>query len=504
MVNDNQYSNLIYEYFLVRFHSLYYKYGNTLPSIDILCREFNVSAQTVKAALRRLRAEGYISMHNGTVTTVIFQQTRQGAVDFILNYFSERWADFYDLYSSAELVFIPMLVEGLKRMDEEDLALLSHLEDRAEADDLVHFYCCVLQKIENPLALNLYWETNLYQGFPFARLEPQPIHFDTGLVRRRLKVLMSRVYEKDWKGVQAALLEYQQSDIHAIQKALGPYIRPLPKESQIPFVWRVYHNRPQICYNLASQILHDIYLGEFREVQYLPSYEKLAEKYGVSVSTLRCTIAMLSQAGACRTINGKGTRIFTLGVPCDPPDFNSPAVRRNLAFFVQSFEILIYSCDGVTRSFLTALSPDRKAALIGCLEECLITRRGELSFWCYLIHVSQYSHLAGIRQIYRTVYHLFLWGYPLKASSGALPDLERATQHFAESLVMHLKEDEIEQCAADVKDFLTRQFPAAKRYLIRHGIQPEELRLSPAIRLFLTDGDGPESRTADKELPSDS
>ena len=206
MVNDNQYSNLIYEYFLVRFHSLYYKYGNTLPSIDILCREFNVSTQTVKAALRRLRAEGYISMHNGTVTTVIFQQTRQGAVDFILNYFSERWADFYDLYSSAELVFIPMLVEGLKRMDEEDLALLSHLEDRAEADDLVHFYCCVLQKIENPLALNLYWETNLYQGFPFARLEPQPIHFDTGLVRRRLKILMSRVYEKDWKGVQALSL----------------------------------------------------------------------------------------------------------------------------------------------------------------------------------------------------------------------------------------------------------------------------------------------------------
>ena len=311
MVNDNQYSNLIYEYFLVRFHSLYYKYGNTLPSIDILCREFNVSAQTVKAALRRLRAEGYISMHNGTVTTVTFQQTRQGAVDFILNYFSERWADYYDLYSSAELVFIPMLVEGLKRMDEEDLALLSHLEERAEADDLVHFYCCVLQKIENPLALNLFWETTLYQGFPFARLEPQPIHFDTGLVRRRLKVLMSRVYDKDWKGVQAALLEYQQSDIHAIQKALGPYIRPLPKESQIPFVWRVYHNRPQICYNLASQILHDIYLGEFREVQYLPSYEKLAEKYGVSVSTLRRTIAMLSQAGACRTINVKGFLLYT-------------------------------------------------------------------------------------------------------------------------------------------------------------------------------------------------
>ena len=67
--------------------------------------------------------------------------------------------------------------------------------------------------------------------------------------------------------------------------------------------------------------------------------------------------------------------------------------------------------------------------------------------------------------------------------------MERATQHFAESLVRHLKEDDIEKCAADVKEFLTKQFPAAKRYLIRHGIQPEELRLSPAIRLFLVDWD---------------
>ena len=90
MVNDSQYSNLIYEYFLVRFHSRYYKYGDTLPSIDILCREFNVSAQTVKVSLRRLRTEGYISMHNGMATTVIFRQTRQEAADYILNYFSER------------------------------------------------------------------------------------------------------------------------------------------------------------------------------------------------------------------------------------------------------------------------------------------------------------------------------------------------------------------------------------------------------------------------------
>ena len=46
-------------------HFQYYQYGDTLPSIDTLCREFSVSAQTVTTALQRLREEGYIDMHNG-------------------------------------------------------------------------------------------------------------------------------------------------------------------------------------------------------------------------------------------------------------------------------------------------------------------------------------------------------------------------------------------------------------------------------------------------------
>ena len=78
-------------------------------------------------------------MHNCMATTVIFRQTRQEAADYILNYFSERWDTYFDLYASSELIFIPLLVEGLKRLDEEDLDVLSRLEERAEADDLIQF-----------------------------------------------------------------------------------------------------------------------------------------------------------------------------------------------------------------------------------------------------------------------------------------------------------------------------------------------------------------------------
>ena len=37
MRNDEGFANLIYDYFVVRFHFQYYKYGDSLPKIDALC-----------------------------------------------------------------------------------------------------------------------------------------------------------------------------------------------------------------------------------------------------------------------------------------------------------------------------------------------------------------------------------------------------------------------------------------------------------------------------------
>lgn len=58
MRSEQQYSNLVYDYFFMRIQFGYYQCGDYLPSIETLCQELDVSAQTVKTALQRLRAEG--------------------------------------------------------------------------------------------------------------------------------------------------------------------------------------------------------------------------------------------------------------------------------------------------------------------------------------------------------------------------------------------------------------------------------------------------------------
>ena len=65
MKNDQGFANLIYEYFVVRFHFQYYKYGDTLPTIEALCRQYSVSSLTIKSAFKRLEEEGYISRSHG-------------------------------------------------------------------------------------------------------------------------------------------------------------------------------------------------------------------------------------------------------------------------------------------------------------------------------------------------------------------------------------------------------------------------------------------------------
>ena len=63
--------------------------------------------------------------------------------------------------------------------------------------------------------------------------------------------------------------------------------RPAPPE-QVPFEWRVYRERPQLCYSLSSQLIWRILVGQqLSPGDRLPSYGAMAEKYGVSFSTIR-------------------------------------------------------------------------------------------------------------------------------------------------------------------------------------------------------------------------
>ena len=461
--------------------------GDCLPTVDVFCRQFNVSVHTIWAALRRLRGDGYIDMKNGRMTRVIYKQTEQERRDFIIDYFSCRWSAYIDIYQATELMYVPFLIEGFRRMNGQEIAYIAGLSEDADVDGLILFYSFTLQKIENPLLMNLFWETSLFLGYPFAESGFRPYGFDPETGRQQLKQIVILVKEGSWVTLRNTLIQQQRGIISKLIENLEPQVRMVPKEGQTAFIWRVYNGHPQVCFDLASRLLHEMYMGEYSKTEFLPSYEKLAEKWGVSVSTARRTVSMLNQAGATQSINGKGTLILEVGKGGRQPDFTSPVLRRSISCLVQALELLRYTCEEVSRHFFQHLLPEERAELTERFEEYQSSGRCRFSIHTYLYFIAKYSRIQAIRQIYGTIYGLLLWGYPLKVSSEAEAKMIEMETCFTASMIRFMKDNDAERCAATVREYIREQLPAGIKYLAQHGIAEEDLRIPAPIRLFIAE-----------------
>ena len=487
MEYGHQLSNLVYEYLLNRFKFGYYQYGDRLPTVDVFCSQFNVSANTIWAALRRLRADGCIDMKNGRVTRAIYKQTDLERRHYIIDYFSRRWLDYLDLFQATELIYVPLLIEGFRRMNEQDIAFITQLPERADKEYTILFYCYTLQKVQNPLLMNLFWETSLFLGYPFAKCGFRPYDYSTENGWQQLQSLVNGVKEGSWAGVRDALIQHHRSITKKLILKMGPQIRTVSNEEKISFVWRVYSGHPQVCYDLSYRLLHEIYMGEYQTKEFLPSYEKMSEKYGVSVSTVRRTISMTNQLGATRSINGKGIRILAVGETPNQPNLTSSAIRRNLSYLVQSMELILYTCEEVSHLFFQQLLPEEREELATQLEKNLGSGRGKFSIHTYLFYVAKYSRIQAIRQIYGTIYGLFLWGYPLKISDEAKEKMCQRGADFTALLIRCMRENDVEQCIITIKEYVGEHLPEGLNYLKKYGITAEELKIVPSIRLLIAE-----------------
>lgn len=485
MHNGQEFSNLIYEYFVMRIRFQYYQCGDPLPTIETLCREFNVSSLTVKAALKRLRSEGYISMRSGQVTTVIFNQDTQALAERINGFIGSRWHAFADLYQSAEQIFIPLFTRALCQMTNDEFNHLHRLSQQPDADDLMRFYTFCLQKLDNPLMMNLLWETSIFQGFPFVRSHGTSELYDMELTHDSLEAIIAAGRSGDWSAVHDSFLTFQRVTVQKQLQYFGRNIPPFPDGQQEIFVWHIYRERPQVCYDLAIQILHRNFIGDFSKTHFLPSYEKMAGSWGVSVSTMRRTIAVLGQLGAADTINGKGTFIYPLTEPGREPDLSQPAIRRNLAYFMQALEIICFTMAAVLPGVLSAAAPEDRQRLTGQLQKHCTDGQDDLVLWQLLLFVVHNSPQHGVREIYRKLYGLFLWGYPIRQALLAHEHDGRRCRALARAVVEAFKADEDARCVAAVGELTASEFAAAGDILLEHGLTPGKLRQNPSIHLLL-------------------
>lgn len=99
----------------------------------------------------------------------------------------------------------------------------------------------------------------------------------------------------------------------------------------------------------------------------------------------------------------------------DSPDFSCKAIRRNLAYFFQAFELIIYSCENVFMMTLPTLTVQQYNDLINQLKIYADTDQCELSLWCLLITIAEACPLHSIREISRQIIWFIPMGTPVKS-----------------------------------------------------------------------------------------
>lgn len=411
---DQSEYRLIHEYYSSRIRFGFYQQGDTLPSANQLCSRFKVARQTVRKAFLQLQNEGYISVSPGRLATVIYQPSSEEVRCATRNYFLERKDVIEDVNISTALVMYPLLREGCSRLSQQDLAALDKLLSRPDAElSYASLQCCLgmLEKLHNPLVIDLYDEAVLYYQFPCFQksidaASSQPSH--SSVVIDNLAFCCRK---QDRAGLLKQFLKLQERYKQALIghcNALNDGHRPaLP---QVAFQWRVYRDRPQYCYTLVSKVIHKVMDGAYPEGSFLPSFAGLASAYGVSFSTARRAVALLSALGVVRSINGRGSQVH-FSEP-DLKRLREPATLKNFDMLFQSIELLCLSCDHVIGAIFPSLCPEGRTSLCAQLRRISSTQALPQLIYAAIYRLMDACSLASLRAICDKLYEFLFWGYP--------------------------------------------------------------------------------------------
>ena len=103
-MQNNSMADIIYDYFTSRILFGYYLLGDRLPSISYICRQFQVSALTVRTALYRMHDEGYIKITERKRSTVIYRPDKQQGQRYRAAFLSRR-EGMEDICRHSDLLF---------------------------------------------------------------------------------------------------------------------------------------------------------------------------------------------------------------------------------------------------------------------------------------------------------------------------------------------------------------------------------------------------------------
>lgn len=456
---------MIYDYYETRIIYGFYTEGDKLPSITQISTTFRLAPATIREALALLEKNGYIRVDARKAARVIYKaqpgQFRENAA----RYFVPRKEGIVDLAMSGQYLFEPLWEAGLARLDHKDWDEFIHrftATFKGAVSMPVKFYIMTLNALENKLILNLYWEMVRYIRFPYL----------AGPKERE----QIRLSEQSKEAVIACLKEKFEKSYTTAVTALFTFIETarieygLENEPQIPFVWDIYRQRPQLRYSLASRIIREIISGRYPVGSYLPSLPGLSQQYGVALNTVRRTLSILADLGVTRSYHGKGTLVCMEPVKID---LTRPEICEGLRLYVESLELMELTVEKILIYTLDSVTEDKYREFTQSYRDMCRDGRSDISMELMLAFIEQQCPLALVRECYSKLRELLVWGYPFTLYRLQDKSLDAEYRPYAMRSQSCLDAGDKEGFGRLWKEFAAEESEKIRMFLSRSSDQPE-------------------------------
>ncbi len=445
MEKNNGLNELIYEYYESRILFGIYKYGEQLKSVPQICTLFRVARNTVQIALNRLEENGYIKTEKRKVARVVYQGTEELFRENVVKYFALRRQGILDVQFSGNLLFSSIWDKGIQnlKLDLQNSTGGTNRVERTGAEP-ISLYVDVLNTFHNELMLGLFWQNMRYISYFYPPRNDRKANYaveDLLSVEKAnsLKQETDAYYFNIYLGI-ADFIEANREKYH------------LEHEAQIPFTWAIYRQRPQVRYTLASTIIREILWDVYPVGSYLPSLPRMAERYQVSLITVRRTLDVLNSLGVTRTYMGVGTKVCLESIDIDI--MGKSEIRENMRLHGEAMQILALTVYNAARYTLESAKRERKEELLQTIRQLHDKNNSILCIDVLLNFISNECPSASIREIYGKLRELVAWGYIFSAVIMVTGEIEVDLKDFICRLENALQAEHWEEFAGLWQSFI--------------------------------------------------
>lgn len=458
MKKDSEMYKLVYEYYETRILFGFYTCHDKLPSIPKICEIFHLAPVTVHTALSLLEENGYLKLSARRVAEVTYNASPEMLRQNALDYFLVRRQGVIDIAEAGKLLLEPLWTEGLNRRSDDDWNALYKgilTFPQSPLSSPVEFYFFAARALNNRLALNLLWEVIRYLRFPYLVNGMETLSGIQNIDNLTREEAIS-LFKEDAKHTYQAATQR----LFAFLNEEAPEISGTPKE-QIPFVWNIYRQRPQLRYSLASRLIREIMQGKYPEGTFLPSLPNMVDLYGVPMMTVRRTLEILEEIGLTKSYHGKGTQVYIRPVEFD---FSKSAIQEGCRFYLDSLQILALTIRNVTLHTWNHAGAKKKTLLLERLSKLLSDQKGSLCFDTCLTFIEKESPLLTVRECYGRLRELLAWGYPFTLARLKERGIDEPYEDSISGIVLCLQEENPEKFSAALEallreeEILSRQF----------------------------------------------